>query len=1080
MNLSPIKLLAQAVISQTKMYDLENTPEINDNENYLPNFLRKGEANADRRRVRHNVAQLFIVLEEIEKHKDLKKYLPKGSAREELTAQALCAILYAERQPMPLFEYVAAAQLVTRLQEDKEIGLFKVLDWLKSSDLHSWLSPVISYHKIATLTLDGRLRRRIYDQIRETECEGCPKFPLLLGLAAAAAYDTPGEDPKGDKYVRIRKIFGDWANPNGTYEEKFPAKDLDLSLKNAAENLIIAYDLPLCKYSPKDLIRHGFKQKALENFLRFWQKHPQASEGLSSSFRFATFHYDQARLLSYDVYTGASGKISQDFEPAENLENLEVLKNLEVQYEFVPYKYPAHFSDQVPPVLELRLREPYFLREALGAPEPVDASQGGAWESILDDFLVRSRSVTTTSEEPSYYPVPLNRYVPLPLIHNLLSYKYQFHRVYFEKLVYRYDGQLDQTFPPDYEAFAPNNEAHRAIIEKYLAAVATNIGVCVGFDRVEVRSLSRKDSHWPERVHNLLTDKMCGYELLLRYVEMFMRSHDVSVAPGQRLDRADYYRILNLILNNDLQLQKPDVDVYSVGVDIGAGSIKFTLYNSNLERVGSYRCGTCGQENYGSLRDFARVLIKGIDKLLRDHLVEWQKLDVVGITWPGVIRDQKIAGASGILKYFVRHLKNGEVDRENSIASNWIRHNNVEKIRNLDLISDLKAVLRENGINPVVFALSNDGYADALGQLYRGGFRENTWAVLKFGTGTAGAVIREGRILEGLTEFGKLVLNVFRERTHEDKDVDQTPVGAQAEANRDPMRAHKVEDENHTPDGDMNKYASGKLLPGVFRDVVNATEEEEKGFDSFEIGHLGSYYLDNASRPDLDELNYELGLNWYYRNHLQTEMSLDNFRALCRLSTEDPAKLSTEERAELSKVRRKLNLRDNQDLRQECIAKGTDRGREYLQYVQIIVPDVRSGGKPFPDGARDLFAEVFDRAGSVLADGIMLLRDLYRIDGVILCGGVFARTLSTERILRSIRLHLGRKYHVRFAGIDEYKLDCERYLVRKRANISTIYHNFPDSMDIRGGQPGDDNYGGIGALYHAKIMRHIGNITPDE
>jgi hypothetical protein len=322
------------------------------------------------------------------------------------------------------------------------------------------------------------------------------------------------------------------------------------------------------------------------------------------------------------------------------------------------------------------------------------------------------------------------------------------------------------------------------------------------------------------------------------------------------------------------------------------------------------------------------------------------------------------------------------------------------------------------------------------------------------GTGTAGAVIRDGVILPGPCEFGKLVLNVYQPLSHELRDRSLAGGSVLAAIDQSPP--------------DMNGYASTKLLPLVFREVAEVPEGQGLDYESFEIGRLGAYYL--GKETSVAELAYDLGRVALYTRSLQATVSEEEFDRVCRGKGD----------ADLQEKVRGAGFPPSEDLYALCVAKGRQRIGEYERWVPQKYPEVRTGAN-FQECAKAMFCEVFDRAGSLLSDCIMVLRDLYAIDGVVLCGGVFARSASTARILQSIQVHLDRRYHVRFCGYDVYEEDDATKHVRKRA-ISTIYHNFLSDLSnvpqANSERKGDDK-GEVGALYHAKILKYLSRIDPE-
>jgi len=116
----------------------------------------------------------------------------------------------------------------------------------------------------------------------------------------------------------------------------------------------------------------------------------------------------------------------------------------------------------------------------------------------------------------------------------------------------------------------------------------------------------------------------------------------------------------------------------------------------------------------------------------------------------------------------------------------------------------------------------------------------------------------------------------------------------------------------------------------------------------------------------------------------------------------------------------------------------------------------------------DFFDKLFNCAGALLADVLALIRLYYKLDGVILSGGVLANTSSSSKLIASVEKHLKAKYGIHLGTLDEYQTDNENGLVGKRS-FTTLYTNL--NKDKGSWEVETDDKGEIGCLYNAAIKR---------
>ncbi|MBL0265221.1 MAG: ROK family protein [Leptospiraceae bacterium] len=721
------------------------------------------------------------------------------------------------------------------------------------------------------------------------------------------------------------------------------------------------------------------------------------------------------------------------------------------------------------------------------------------WASFEIGLIPRiiSSAKIEKAKGKGYYPVPLNDYVAFPLIYDLFMYirdkKDTTGNFIFEQIQYHSQGKLDvsdnfigsifEIFSPELQRVSSNQMLY-LIVQKFIASNAVNLGILNGYDRITTKS---KNQITNELITKLLKNPKAGFALLIRYIETYLRSHDVYVSEDDLINPLQYKEKLkeqkNLFQNGMAasatiipfdQTKKP----FSIGIDIGGTSIKFKLYDSNNQpNTIEHRINTGARKPYNQFKDFIILLIDGISELLRKTGFSKLDIDTVGICWPGAIREQKIAGASGIFNNFAE-----------IVASGKIRENTVEMFRVLDFIKEFRIYYSTR----ISYGICNDGNAEAIGKLLNiPELSYFKWAIIKLGTGTGSAILYNGEISEGINEFGKLILNLYFPPVEYVDDSKKQPThilepakDAQGNIIIDPATGNpKFPAEDRTP-VTVNDVCSQKLYPKVFNELTYLNFN----ITSFEIGKIGEYYLEKTNPISEDDIIFDIGLEILYIS-VQDKISKSDLKN--SLKTEP---FALDEREKKNKkdegVKEKLGIKTKADLIKKIEDTGNNRIKEIL--VQLLpTPElsitsitgldgksmllsIKSGGHSGSVSA--FFQKLFDVSGSILSDVIMLVYKYYKMNGVVLCGGVIAPTITTEALLKSIQLHLDKKYGFDFRGLDVFNENLNNGLIGKEKR-NTIYHHFKDNFSDLNAMCKD--HGEIGALYHAKIVKEMNPIEED-
>lgn len=1073
------------------------TIDIKRTDSFVPSFLHAPEKKKGRDKLIRDLIGLKSIIEN-NKHYE-NGHVLKDKIDEYDLFQIMIAIVYCDTETYkcPLYEFAVADDLSNNMEKDSGNGLSILIDKFFNSEYHqkkaneeiksqiecftNQIRIFIKYHKIACLIYDHRLPIKIYhkisDELKENSLykdtqEAKPK--AMLGVMAAAGFDSMKEHSVTVKQKLINEIITLWATKYEKsdivkhYEEihQYP-KAADYLLNQ--ENFLIAYDYPISALNQADHYRTTFYLDKLNSYLLFWEnfRNKKKYQIEIEKLFFLSFHYNQARLLTYKVGSITNPELLANALKYNSLEDFEFAK--------VKYKQKPNTGENQPEesdtkghgldIFEFRLVSQKAFSLLFGFSDSLNSDSQNLF-SYLNNLIDRSSNQTDRMR-----CFPINDYFPLPLLTRFFRIANDYSNSYLvdaglfdmETVTIKYSGKLDKNFPEYFKIFLPKRDSERLIgnllytSEKYLTSYVTNIGICTGYNSVTVEFEKSKDgeSPWKERYSTLINHTKYGFELLIKYIEAYMRSHEVNLDKDLIQFQSTYYKLLNNHLDSIISLDEKDnkKKKYSVGIDIGATTIKFKLYESNglKDLKTEYRLSTKKNiknesDVYNTLYEFAEKLINGSMQLLKlsNENIKFTDIDAIGIAWPGIIRGQKIAGASGILKNFPEN-----------VASNMIRKNTVDGIRNLRLIDELQKVAKQKENTDIAFGLINDGDAEGIGRLFADSrFRVKKWSVIKYGTGTANAILDNGKIVEGPGEFGKLVLNVFQKESKE------------------------LANDNKTPDGLVNEFVSEKLLQTLFKKEFNLSDDFQ--ITSFEIGKVGEFLL-NEKEGNLKDLILNLGVNTIHLKKLEHITSKDIVKAIISLENKSYEVVS--------KILEALDLSTIQELESKCMDMGSDAlfnvfsvnlNKKSIEYekntdkkINLIEKIIRENTE-LKQVFEEKFRVIFTKAGSILSDVIMLIHEYYSINGVILCGGVLPNTITTKIILESTKLHLEKKYFVNFVGIDKFEEDLKKDIIDKKS-FTTIYHNFRDDFSNALDKESNINQAEMGALLNAKIVKNAEN-----
>jgi HD domain-containing protein len=198
---------------------------------------------------------------------------------------------------------------------------------------------------------------------------------------------------------------------------------------------------------------------------------------------------------------------------------------------------------------------------------------------------------------------------------------------------------------------------------------------------------------------------------------------------------------------------------FYVGIDIGAALVKVELFRDGSPIAGTARPSFPTPRDM-EISEFCRAILLDCGTRLAENGVKWGELQGIGVSWPGAVRNNRLAGASGVL----RGLRcGGTVFRDDDP---------INRLPRLDLVSLFRGELEDLVRNShgqldkdFAVAIHNDGDAEALGnhalRVMRGDSKKGGKIFIKLGTSVAGGrITSEGAVAEEVAEYGKIVLNL--------------------------------------------------------------------------------------------------------------------------------------------------------------------------------------------------------------------------------------------------------------------------------------------------------------------------------
>ncbi|MFC1476410.1 hypothetical protein ACFL5S_00440 [Fibrobacterota bacterium] len=397
-----------------------------------------------------------------------------------------------------------------------------------------------------------------------------------------------------------------------------------------------------------------------------------------------------------------------------------------------------------------------------------------------------------------------NVYMPMPIMKRILDVVYRFRPtacipIYFS---FRIDGSVigrqeivyipqDIKKPDSYKpVFKKKIEIYSKCILKYVYGYVLNTAMTSGFRNCDiswhnvesaVKNNKSQKVGWIEmskKIYDednfdaLLGDYLMKYNTEREAVEK--RAITESTLIEEVIEEVKIEDIPSLF-GKFLESKNIKNKKYLLGIDIGGTLIKFCLYEDrggeskiNIFKFDSgrktfrFRILTKPPGEKENSKQFTKRIVRAIknnaiSSNIKNKIIE--NISAVGITWPGAVREDRIYGFSGILKKFQGFEKK---PKDMPVQAYW----------EFKVVEDFEEAWKKEFQTKSVptVTLLNDGDAEATGALYQRSLNgeENDQkngkdvAVLKLGTGTAGAYFKDGRQTSGLKEWGKVLLDTGR------------------------------------------------------------------------------------------------------------------------------------------------------------------------------------------------------------------------------------------------------------------------------------------------------------------------------
>ncbi len=203
-----------------------------------------------------------------------------------------------------------------------------------------------------------------------------------------------------------------------------------------------------------------------------------------------------------------------------------------------------------------------------------------------------------------------------------------------------------------------------------------------------------------------------------------------------------------------------------IGIDVGGTDTKVCFFKcgdiaSDSATLVSF--ATFESNNYTdkiSVKEFCRRIISKIEENMSKNF-SWGKLNGVGLSWPGAVKNSKIVAQSGVLQRLT-FMESGDTISINPSSS-------PRDIHAMDLVAAFKNELRSKSDKANV-TIENDGNAEAYGNychlLKTSKKIEGGKLIIKLGTSVAGGHIDSyGAVSQQVTEFSKIIMDFRREKS---------------------------------------------------------------------------------------------------------------------------------------------------------------------------------------------------------------------------------------------------------------------------------------------------------------------------
>jgi hypothetical protein len=209
-----------------------------------------------------------------------------------------------------------------------------------------------------------------------------------------------------------------------------------------------------------------------------------------------------------------------------------------------------------------------------------------------------------------------------------------------------------------------------------------------------------------------------------------------------------------------------------IGMDIGGTDTKFAVFDKGeaQSQEGGKLLGSTPTFAEGATRPveanaFFSRLVSKLSLWLSDPAATWPRVNGLGVSWPGAVRENRVACISGTLGGITHK---GEGFPPDVAAS---------RIHAFPFLAALRGALADHAEaarylidRGLTLILENDGNAEAFGnfcaRVQEGKHKPGGKLVLKLGTSLAGGrVLRNGSLADDVAEFSKIVLDLNTQKS---------------------------------------------------------------------------------------------------------------------------------------------------------------------------------------------------------------------------------------------------------------------------------------------------------------------------